>query len=393
MNATMKIRASTLLVGAVALALLGCESEAPCDDATGVACVWAGAFRAGFNGDGLPLGESQLYWPVDVSFTATGESYVLDWNNHRVRLVTEGGTLETVVGTDFVGDGDPLMGDLVAPGVPGTSISLNHPTQLLESPDGGLVLVAWHNHKLRRFDPDTGMVYVMCGRGAGFDGDGTSLNDATRLNQPSGGVYAPDGSLFLLDQRNQRVRRIDPDGVIETVVGMGDPGFDGDGGPPLEARLSLPTGSNPPPAGTLALDEQGRLYIADTLNHRIRRVDFAADRIETVAGDGEPRFGGDGGPATAASIHNPRDLEIGPDGRLYIADEGNHRIRAVDLESGIITTVVGTGDRGQGDDGLDPLETDLAKPAGVAFDREGRLYVSDTENNVIRRVTLEEVAP
>jgi sugar lactone lactonase YvrE len=154
----------------------------------------------------------------------------------------------------------------------------------------------------------------------------------------------------------------------------------------------LPTGSNPPPAGTLALDAQGRLYIADTLNHRIRRVDFDADRIETVVGDGEPRFSGDGGPATEASIHNPRDLAIGPDGRLYIADELNDRVRAVDLDTGIITTVMGTGQRGQGEDGLDPLETDLAQPVGVAFDADGRLYVADMLNNVIRRVAPQEEA-
>ena len=382
-----------MLCGALTIGAFGCESETPCDESRGVACVWAGTFRAGFNGDERPLAESQLYWPVDVSFTSNGDPYVLDWNNHRVRRVTEQGTFETVIGTDFVGDGDPLEGDLVPPGVPGTHISLNHPTQLLEEPDGSLLLVAWHNHKLRRFDPATGLVYVVCGRGAGFEGDGAALDETTRLNQPSGGVMASDGSLFLLDQRNQRVRRVDPSGVIETVVGTGESGFDGDGGPPLEAMLNLPKGSNPPPAGTLTLDAQGRLYIADTLNHRIRRVDFANDLIETVAGDGQARFGGDGGPATQASINNPRDLAIGPDGRLYVADEGNHRVRAVDLETGVITTVMGTGQPGQGADGLPPRETDLSKPAGVAFDHEGRLYVSDTDNNVIRRIALEEVEP
>jgi sugar lactone lactonase YvrE len=371
--------------------VLGCESEQVCDEADGVACVWAGTYRAGFNGDGQPLTESALYWPVDVTFTQDGQAYVLDWNNHRVRRVTDEGVFETVIGTDFVGDGDPLEADLVAPGVPGTSIALNHPTQLLEDADGGLLLMAWHNHKLRRYDPTTGLAYVMCGRGAGFDGDGLVLDEATRLNQPSGGVYAPDGSLYVLDQRNQRVRRIDAEGVIDTVVGTGEPGFGGDGGSPLQAQLRLPAGSNPPPAGTLTLDAQGRLYVSDTLNHRVRRVDFSADLIETVAGDGEARYRGDGGPAVEASLDNPRDLAIGPDGRLYIADENNHRIRAVDLDSGIITTVMGTGERGEGAEGLPPLQTDLAHPVGVAFDAQGRLYVSDMLNNVIRRVALNEV--
>jgi sugar lactone lactonase YvrE len=370
------------------------EGEASCSDEPGTTCIWAGTFRAGFNEDGLPLTESDLYWPVDVTFTRSGDAYVLDWNNHRVRRVDADRTFETVIGTDFVGDGDPLTQDLQAPGVPGTTIALNHPTQLLEQPDGSLLLVAWHNHKLRHLDPDTGMVYVTCGRGAGYDGDGgPAADEATRLNQPSGGVFAPDGSLYLLDQRNQRVRRIAPDGVIDTVVGTGEPGFAGDGGPPLQAQLSLPTGSNPPPAGTITLDDQGRLYIADTLNHRIRRVDFAADVIETVAGDGNPGFGGDDGPGTQASLHNPRDIVYGPDGRLYIADERNHRIRALDIDTGTITTVMGTGEPERGEDGLPPRETALENPAGVAFDADGRLYVSDTNNNVIRRVLLEEVAP
>lgn len=368
----------------------GCGDDGgACPDEPGTTCIWAGTEKAGFNGDGLELRESQLYWPVDVAFMSTGDAYVLDWNNHRVRVVEED-TLRTVIGTDFVGDGDFAMADLEAPGVAGTEISLNHPTQMLESPNGELTLVAWHNHKLRRYDPASGKVYVSCGRGAGFEGDGAPAGPDTRFNQPSGGVYAPDGSLYLLDQRNQRVRKIDPDGIVTTVAGTGEAGFEGDGGPPLEAQLSLPTGSNPPPAGTLTLDAEGRLYIADTLNHRIRRVDFSRDVIETIAGNGDAGFGGDGGVPTEASLNNPRDIQFGPDGRLYIADEGNHRIRAIDFEANRIVTVMGSGQSTLGEDGLDPLETNLERPAGIAFDQDGRLYVADTNHHVIRRVMLEE---
>jgi hypothetical protein len=382
------------LAACLATALFGCdEGDEPCREDGGSVCIWAGTGKAGFNGDGIALRDAQLYWPVDVTFTQSGEAYVLDWNNHRVRWVDEADTFKTVIGTDFVGDGDPGMQDLVAPGVAGTQISLNHPTQLLESPDGAMLLIAWHNHKIRRLDVSTGLTYVMCGRGAGFEGDGGPATDEhTRLNQPSGGVFAPDGSFYVLDQRNQRVRRIGVDGIIETVVGTGEAGFAGDGGPPLSAQLSFPTGSNPPPAGTVTLDAQGRLYIADTLNHRIRRVDFAADVIETVAGDGQAGFGGDGGPATQASLNNPRDIEIGADSRLYIADQFNHRIRAVDLESGTITTVMGTGKAEFGEDGWSGVETSLDAPTGIEFDNEGRLYVADTNNNVIRRMSIEEAS-
>jgi len=399
-----------LLVGIAGIA--ACDNgddETPCDTSGGNTCIWAGVDEAGhnaaFNGDGLALEESNLYWPVDVTFASTG-AYVLDWNNHKVRRVTAENTFETVIGSDFVGDGDAATADLMAPGVDGNTVSLNHPTQIHESPDGSLLLVAWHNHKLRHYDPETGLVYVTCGRGAGFAPEGTPVDDPMtfKLNQPAAGLYAPDGTFYIVDQRNQRVRAIGTDNTINTVVGTPDftemmkpdgtivrtfmPGFDGDGGPAIDAKLSFPTGSNPPPAGGLAMDGDGRLYIADTLNHRIRRVDFDADTIETVVGNGEAAFGGDGGAGTDASINNPRDIQFGPDGRLYIADEKNHRIRAFDPEDGTITTVVGTGNQGYGENGLDPLMTDLSLPAGVSFDENGMLYVADTDNNVIRRVQL-----
>jgi sugar lactone lactonase YvrE len=403
-------RFQAFAAAAALVLVIGCESEeGDCPDRAGTACIWAGTGHAAFNGDGLALRESMLYWPVDVSFTDSG-TYVLDWNNHRVRHVVDG-TFDTVVGTDFVGDGDPTMADLAQPGAMGTDIALNHPTQLIEMPDGGLMLMAWHNHKLRRFDPESGMAYVMCGRGGGYAGDGMPASDAaTRLNQPSGGAVAPDGTIYVLDQRNQRIRKIDgTTGIITTVAGgfgwmppamMGGmptppvPGYSGDGGPPIDAQFNFPTGSNPQPNGTIVLDDVGRLYLSDTLNHRVRRIDFAANVIETVAGNGTAAYSGDGGPAVAASINNPRDLAIGPDGRLYIADEGNHVIRAVDLGSGEIETVIGTGEAGSSSkdelqDGLDALETALNRPAGVAFGDDDALYVSDTLNNVIRRLPLD----
>jgi len=143
---------------------------------------------------------------------------------------------------------------------------------------------------------------------------------------------------------------------------------------------------NPEPGGGLAIDSQDRLYIVDTENQRIRRVDFAADVIETVAGNGTPGFSGDGGPATEASLAWPRDAAIGPDGRLYIADTDNHRVRAVDLASGIISTIAGNGVAGFGGDGGAPLDASLWRPWGITFDGGGNLYIADTFNNRIRMV-------
>ena len=373
--------------------VLACEDDVDpeaCDTAGNI-CTWAGKTRAAYNGDDKPLSEALFYWPIDVKITSNGDTYVLDWNNHKVRQLMADGTLHTVFGTDFVGDGDFATADLVPPGVPATDIDLNHPTQLLEEPGGTLLLVSWHNHKLRRYDPKTGMAFVVAGRGPGFAGDGGPVSDpALRFNQPSGGTIDADGNVYLVDQRNQRIRMLSGDGKqVTTLAGTGEVGFGGDGGDPLVATFSFPKGSNPQPAGTMAIDAEGRLYIADTLNHAIRRIDRARNTIETVAGTGTAGYAGDDGPGTKAQINNPRDLEIGPDGRLYIADELNHRVRALDLATGVITTVVGNGKAEFSGDKGPAQEAGLNRPTGIEFDLEGKtMYVADSHNFRIRAVTL-----
>lgn len=358
--------------------------------------TWAGNGEEAWDGDGNTLLESSFYWPIDMLWTEAGEGYILDWNSHRVRRVTSSGRLETVIG-DLVGDGPVDQSDLTPAGSPGTDCRLNHPTDLLELPDGTLLLTTWHNHKLRTYDPFTGLVHVMLGRGAAFRDNVRA--DSGLMSQPCASVVnTSDGIIYTLDQRNQRIRRVDPSGNITTVVGATplDPnplvfelgGFTGDGGPPALAEIMQPTGPNPQPGGGMAIDGQGRIYFSDVLNHRVRRVDFQANLIETVAGNGVAAYAGDGGPATSASLNNPRDLEIGPDGRLYIADEWNHVIRAVDLTSGIITTVAGNGTEGFAGDGTPATSASLSRPTGIAFDEFGDLYICDAKNNRIRRVDL-----
>jgi DNA-binding beta-propeller fold protein YncE len=363
------------------------ESEGTCSDEPGVICTWAGTGKLGFNGDGKPIAESNLYWPIDLTIDTLG-TYVLDWNNHRVRQVMDDGTFETVIGTDFVGDGPDDMSDLQPPGAPGTEVVLNHPTQLVPMADGSLTLVAWHNHKLRRYDPETGLVTVTCGGPAGFGGDGGPARMA-KLNQPSAMSVAEDGTLYLVDQRNQIIRSIDPAGIVSTLAGTPTmAGFAGDDGPAEACKFNWPAGPNPVPGGGLALDGN-MLYVADTLNHRIRAIDLESKVITTIAGTGEAGFSGDGDAATAAELNFPRKLTIGPDGRLYVGDQLNHRIRAIDLESGTIETVAGNGDEGYSGDGGPAVEASLNQPAGVTFDGDGVMYVLDTFNSRIRRVVLE----
>lgn len=370
-----------------------------CTDEPGSICTYAGTGLAGFNGDGIHRLETALYWPFDMEFTPSGRTYVLDWNNHKVREILSNGKFRTVMGGDFVGDGPNDFSDLTAPGADGLKVQLNHPTDLFELPNGDLGVVAWHNHKIRILDPNTGLVTVAIGRQAAFEGDAGAAKDA-RLNQPSHAVLDKSGNLLIIDQRNQRIRMIKNfaedrgEGEIVTVLGKGPPpGFNGDGMPLLETQVNWPTGGNPEPTGGIAMDDNGVFYFADTNNHRIRRVefldaDYLTGNVSTIAGTGDAGFSGDGGLAVNAKINYPQDLEIGPDGRLYFADTNNHRIRVIDLVTGDIDTIAGNGEKGYAGDGGPAVEASLNRPFGIAFDKKGKLYISDTFNSRIRKVEL-----
>ncbi len=378
----------TAMVLIVAAALAGCGSDEPqeCSGDPGVACVFAGTGELRLGPDGLAPEETHLYWVADLEFAPDGTPYILDWNNHLVRRVVDG-KVETVIG-DFVGDGPPDMGDLMAPGAPGLTVNLNHPTDIQFDAQGRLVLCAWHNHKIRVWDPATGLVTVMAGRGGGFRGDDAPAGAMTLFNQPRAIAYAPDGSLLILDQRNFRIRSIGTDGVVHTIAGTGMAGFSGDDGPALMAQMKFEAGGNPEPSGGLTVDGDGTIYVADGLNHRIRRISTDG-MITTIAGTGEAGFSGDDGPALMAQLSNPKDIEL-HDGSLYVADTDNNRIRAIDLETGVITTVAGNGEQGTGEEGQLAIETALHRPLGIAFDAAGALYVADTYNSRVLRVNLEQ---
>ena len=369
----------------------------PCTGEIGSICTYAGTGFPGWNSDGRDRQKTHLYQPIDMEFTPSGRVYVLDWNNHKVREIMKDQTFRTVMGTDFVGDGPPDLSDLTAPGAPGLTVALNHPTDMQEFPDGQLMVMNWHNHKIRVLDPVTGLVRVIVGGPVGFLGD-TGPASAARLNQPPHGVLAPNGNLYFIDQRNQRLRVIldfsgqRGNGIINTIAGAGTPGFNGDG-PALTTQFSFPTGTNPEPSGGLALAADGTIYFSDTNNHRIRKLtftggDLATGMVTTIAGTGVPGDSGDGGPAIDAMINYPEDMELGPDGKLYFADANNNRVRRIDLVSGTIEPVAGTGVQGYSGDGGSALTATLNRPFGLAFDPYGNLYISDTFNSRIRKVKL-----
>ena len=389
----MKARTVRMALAGV-LGLAGCADEEPAPapaapttcGGPGSVCTIAGTGERSFNGDGRPAAQTSLYWPMDLEFSPDGRAYVLDWNNHRVRRLETDGTVRTVIGTDLPGDGPPDQSDMKPEGALGIDVELNHPTDLQFMPDGLMLVAAWHNHKIRSFDPITGRVRVICGSTPGYN----QMHElATRafLNQPKSIAIDSKQNIFVADSRNQRIRVINPEGIIDAVAGTGKKGYGGDGGPPNLADFYMQEANdNPEPGGSITVDGQGRVYLADTYNHRIRRIDPAASTVTTIAGDGTKGFSGDGGPATAAALALPRDLELGPDGRLYIADTDNHRIRVIDLTTGIITTFAGNGQATFAGDGGNLLAASFSRPFGIAFDRDGNLYVADTFNNRIRKV-------
>jgi streptogramin lyase len=226
----------------------------------------------------------------------------------------------------------------------------------------------------------TGGISTYAGTGsAGYTGDGGAATSATFKN-PEGVAVGPDGSIYVVDSDNHVVRKINPaTGVVTTVAGSGSPGWSGDGLLATAARLQQPQ--------DVAVASNGDLYIADTGNHSIRKVTAATGLITTVAGSGSPGSTGDAGPATLAKLSSPRGIVLASNGDLYIADRSNNKIRKVSALTGIITTFAGTGTAGYTGDGGLALAARLQSPEGVELASNGDLYIADTSNNAIRRVS------
>lgn len=356
---------------------------------SGHAATWLGVKgEGGFNGDGHHRLQTKVSQPQDLLFMPDGTVWFSDFNNFAVRRVLEDGTVETMVGsTDPIFPGDGPVDGIPKSGAPGAEWQLNHPTNLLENfSDESLLVVAWHNHKLLTIDPDDGFVHVVCGAGAGYAGDGEIAADAALFKQPNDATFDDDGNLYIVDQQNERIRMIDTEGIITSIAGTGEIGYSGDGGPATEAEFSWAVGSNPNPSGGI-LYHDGMLYISDTEQDVIRALDLETGVIDAFAGTGEEGDSGDDGPALEAELNAPRDMEIGPDGDLYFADTDNARVRAIDLKTNEIRTVVGTGELGLDDDeALLATETRLRRPFGIAFDPDGNLFVLDSLNERIVKV-------
>ncbi|MGE0871483.1 MAG: hypothetical protein AB7P03_23185 [Kofleriaceae bacterium] len=336
------------------------------DDSENLVIV-AGTGSFGATGDGGPATSATLYQPFGVAVDPAGNVYIDDRNNHRIRWVDSAGTIRTVAGIGtggFNGDGGAA-----------TSAQLLFPTGVAIDGMGNLYVADADNRRIRRIDM-SGVITTVAGTGAfGFVGDGGAATSA-QLLFPAGIAVDGQGALYITEENSQRIRRVDEGGVVTTIAGTGSSGASGDGGPAATARLSNPFG--------LARDSAGNLYVGDTLNHRVRRID-SNGIITTVAGTGTPGYSGDLGPAISAQLAYPHGVAIDAVGNLYVADTLNHRVRKI-ATNGVITTVAGSGAPGSAGDQGPAIAAQLVSPYGVAADGSGNLYICDRDAHRIRRV-------
>ena len=331
-----------------------------------------------FSGDGGPATSASLALPEGVAVDGAGNVYIADEENHNVRKVSPGGTITTVAGTGiptgFIdGEGGDPADDL-GDGGSATRASLSQPNGLAVDGVGNLYIADEENHRIRKVIT-SGIITTIAGTGQkGFAGDAGLATNA-QLEQPAGVAVDAAGNIYIADSVNQRIRKVGLDGIITTVAGTGMVAFGGDGGPAVDASLNFPEG--------VTVDGSGNLFIADTQNHRIRQVSLGGI-ITTVAGTGTASFAGDGGPATAAALNFPTTVAVDAAGALYIADFSNGRVRKV--SAGTISTLAGNGSFKYGGDGAAATSAFLDQPLGVAADSDGNFYIADTENHRIRKV-------
>ncbi|MGD3112615.1 RICIN domain-containing protein [Streptomyces sp. YGL11-2] len=333
----------------------------------------AGTGSAGFSGDNGPAVSAQLNFPCGVAVDSAGAVYIADARNHRIRKIAADGKISTIAGTGTAGS----QGD----NGPAVSAQLNVPLGVAVDSAGAVYIADWSNHRIRKIAAD-GKISTIAGTGtAGSQGDNGPAASA-QLNYPREVAVDSTGAIHIADTNNHRIRKITPDGNISTIAGTGTAGSQGDNGPAASAQLNYPR--------EVAVDSTGAIHIADTNNHRIRKI-TPDGNISTIAGTGTAGSQGDNGPAASAQLNYPREVAVDSTGAIHIADTNNHRIRKI-TPDGNISTIAGTGTAGsQGDNGP-AASAQLNTPIGLAVDCVDTLYIADYGNNRVRKVASARMA-
>ncbi len=331
-----------------------------------------GTGTEGFSGDGGAATSATLAVPIQIALDASHNLYIADSGTGRIRKVS-GGKISTVAGNGTLG----YTGD----GGAATSAELYDPYSVLADASGNFYIADLNNQVVRKVT-GTNISTVAGNNTAGFFGDGGPALSA-QFNLPFGLALDSAGNLYIADSGNDRIRVVALNGNVTTIAGDGNyhtpaqGAFSGDGGPATGAALNSPYG--------ICLDSAGNLYIADSGNNRIRKIDTHGI-ITTVAGTGTAGVGGDGGPAVKAQLNRPFDVKVDSAGDLFIADYNNSRIRMVS-PSGTIQTIAGGTGTGYTGDGFIATNAQLNYPTGLALDTNGTIYIADSGNNVIRLLT------
>lgn len=333
----------------------------------------AGTGQAGYSGDRRPALEARLNMPFDVVVDSRGNLYVSDTNNHCIRRVdATTGTIITVAGRGrkgFSGDGGPAV-----------EAELNEPYGLALDGRGNLYFADRLNRRVRMVEAQTGEIRTVAGNGSRtYSGDGGPATNAG-LVEPNGVALDRDGRrLFIADVAGHRVRVVDlAGGQIGTFAGNGQARHAGDGGPADRAAVHG--------ARAVAVGPDGTVYILEREGNCLRAVNPRTGAITTHAGSGAKGYSGDGGPALTATFNGPKELDVDTLGNIFVVDTENHCIRRIDSKAGLVTTVAGDGQRGGEGDGGPARAARLDRPHGVAVGPEGVLYIGDTGNHRVRKV-------
>ena len=356
----------------------------------GAIYLFAGEFNgqnaspAGYNGLAGQAGSMELSGPTDVAVNQSDDVFIADTGNDLIREVApDFRTFTTIAGT-------PQDGGFGGDGKAAASAILDFPDGLAVDSSGDLYIADAGNNRVREVTPGAdgllsdGIINTVAGTGTSqgnYNGDGGPAT-AANLDFPAAVAVDSSGDVYIADSLNGRIRMVNPSQIISTVAGDGSFDYGGDNGPATQAALDHPFG--------IAVNRSGDIFIADSYNNRIREVNHTTGQITTIAGDGATAYTGDNGPASDATLNFPVNLALNADGTdLYIADTGNNVIRALDLSTMVITTVAGNsqGIAGYSGDGGPAITAKLDSPYGIALDSSGNLFIADTKNNVVREVT------
>ncbi len=330
----------------------------------------AGTGTEGFSGDGLPAIAANLNRPNGVAVDSRGNLFVADTENCRIRKVSLGsGIISTAAGNGqfgFSGDNGPA-----------NQAGLYRPYGVAINSTGDLYIADYWNNRVRKVSATSGIITTVAGNGKfEYSGDGGLAIEAG-LGRPKGVAVDSMDNLYVADTENFRIRKVNvQNGIINTFAGTGTAGFSGDNGPALSSKLSWPYG--------MSFDTSGNLYFTDSGNQRIRKIATATGLISTVAGDGGKGYSGDDGPALAAKFRNPYGVGVASDGTIFVADSENRRIRCVTLATGIIATIAGTGETQIPNEGGPAASAKLRDPQGVAVDSKDNVFISDSNCRVWR---------